>query len=95
LTLGYVDTPAGLALLEDRLDALKPPLPAHTGRLHDLLETPIRYLCRRGAPRLGRRHERTRYRGARPPAARPVRQRAGFPAGAPPSAFAGFARALM
>ncbi|MEQ8231531.1 MAG: RES family NAD+ phosphorylase [Gammaproteobacteria bacterium] len=56
-TLDYVDTLAEQALLEELLETVKPPWPAHTGRLHYLLKTPFRYPPLPWGSRFGRRHE--------------------------------------
>lgn len=42
-TLGYVDTLAEQALLEQMLEQVKPPCPPETVALHYLLKTPFRY----------------------------------------------------
>ena len=43
-TLRLVDDQAEQAVLEQLLEASKPPLPPHADRLHFLLSTPFRYL---------------------------------------------------
>ncbi|MGE0858795.1 MAG: RES family NAD+ phosphorylase [Gammaproteobacteria bacterium] len=56
-TLAYVDTLAEQALLEDLLEAVKPPWPADSARLHYLLRTPFRYPPLPWGSRFGQRHE--------------------------------------
>lgn len=56
-TLNLVDDLAEQAVLEDLLEASKPPLPAGTERLHYLLATPFRYPPLRHGSRFGRRFE--------------------------------------
>lgn len=56
-TLGYVDTLEEQALLEEMLDAVKPPYPANTANLHYLLKTPFRYPPLKWGSRFGRVHE--------------------------------------
>lgn len=56
-TLKYVDTLEEQALLEEMLEAAKPPLPANTADYHYLLKTPFRYPPLRWGSRFGRVHE--------------------------------------
>ena len=56
-TLGYVDTLAEQALLEQMLDDVKPPYRADTDGLHYLLKTPFRYPPLKWGSRFGRIHE--------------------------------------
>lgn len=56
-TLGYVDTLEEQALLEELLDAVKPPYPANSDSYHYLLKTPFRYPPLRWGSRFGRIHE--------------------------------------
>lgn len=56
-TLHLVDDLAEQAVLEDLLEASKPPLPAGTEGLHYLLATPFRYPPLRHGSRFGRRFE--------------------------------------
>lgn len=56
-TLQLVDTLAEQALLEEMLEASKPPLPEASERLHYLLKTPFRYPPLRWGSRFGRVHE--------------------------------------
>lgn len=56
-TLGYVDTLEEQALLEELLDSVKPPYPAHSDSYHYLLKTPFRYPPLRWGSRFGRIHE--------------------------------------
>ncbi len=52
-----VDSLEEQALLEEMLEAGKPPLPASTWNLHYLLSTPFRYPPLRHGSRFGQRHE--------------------------------------
>jgi len=56
-TLGYVDTLEEQALLEELLEASKPPAPAGSERFHYLLRAPFRYPPLPWGSRFGRRHE--------------------------------------
>ena len=56
-TLGYVDTLEEQALLEELLDAVKPPFPGNSDNYHYLLKTPFRYPPLRWGSRFGRIHE--------------------------------------
>lgn len=56
-TLGYVDTLEEQALLEELLDAVKPPYPDDSGAYHYLLKTPFRYPPLKWGSRFGRMHE--------------------------------------
>lgn len=56
-TLGYVDTLEEQALLEELLDSVKPPYPAHCDHYHYLLKTPFRYPPLKWGSRFGRAHE--------------------------------------
>lgn len=56
-TLGYVDTLEEQALLEELLDSVKPPYPAHSDGYHYLLKTPFRYPPLKWGSRFGRIHE--------------------------------------
>lgn len=56
-TLGYVDTLAEQALLEQMLESTKPPYPITSGDFHYLLKTPFRYPPLKWGSRFGRIHE--------------------------------------
>ena len=56
-TLGYVDTLAEQAVLEDLLEAVKPPYPEVSGDYHYLLKTPFRYPPLPWGSRFGRNFE--------------------------------------
>lgn len=53
------------ALLEEMLEATKPPVPAEAARLHYLLATPFRYPPLRYGSRFGSRHEASLFYAAR------------------------------
>ncbi|HEX5843963.1 MAG TPA: RES family NAD+ phosphorylase [Pseudomonas sp.] len=63
-TLQLVDTLAEQALLEELLEASKPPLPDRTEALHYLLQTPFRYPPLRWGSRFGSVHEPSLFYGA-------------------------------
>lgn len=63
-TLQLVDTLAEQAVLEDLLEASKPPVPANAESLHYLLKTPFRYPPLRWGSRFGRVHEPSLFYGA-------------------------------
>jgi hypothetical protein len=63
-TLQLVDTLAEQALLEQLLEASKPPLPDNSEGLHYLLKTPFRYPPLRWGSRFGRVHEPSLFYGA-------------------------------
>jgi hypothetical protein len=56
-TLGYVDTLAEQALLEEMLESTKPAYPFTTDGFHYLLKTPFRYPPLKWGSRFGRIHE--------------------------------------
>lgn len=56
-TLGYVDSLAEQAVLEELLEQVKPPVVAGTEALHFLLKTPFRYPPLQWGSRFGRQHE--------------------------------------
>lgn len=56
---------ADQALLEDLLEAAKPPLPDAAEKRHWLISTPFRYPPLRYGSRFGRRHERAIFYGSR------------------------------
>jgi hypothetical protein len=56
-TLGYVDTLAEQALLEEMLEAAKPPYPDDWTDYHYLLKTPFRYPPLKWGSRFGHTHE--------------------------------------
>lgn len=62
-TLSYVDSLEEQALLEELLDGVKPPYPAHTETLHYLLRSPFRYPPLRWGSRFGRLHEPSLFYG--------------------------------
>ena len=68
-TLKLVDTVEEQALLEELVDAAKPPRPPEPEfeGLHYLLATPFRYPPLRHGSRFGRRHQRGVFYGARAP----------------------------
>lgn len=63
-TLGLVDSLDEQSLLEEMLEAVKPPLPPETRGLHYLLATPFRYPPLRHGSRYGRRHEPALFYGS-------------------------------
>lgn len=63
-TLQLVDTLAEQAVLEDLLEASKPPVPANAESLHYLLKTPFRYPPLRWGSRFGGVHEPSLFYGA-------------------------------
>jgi hypothetical protein len=63
-TLQLVDTLAEQALLEELLEASKPPLPQSAEPLHYLLKTPFRYPPLRWGSRFGSVHEPSLFYGA-------------------------------
>lgn len=63
-TLQLVDTLAEQAVLEDLLEASKPPVPASAESLHYLLKTPFRYPPLRWGSRFGGVHEPSLFYGA-------------------------------
>jgi len=63
-TLQLVDTLAEQALLEELLEASKPPLPRSAEPLHYLLKTPFRYPPLRWGSRFGSVHEPSLFYGA-------------------------------
>lgn len=63
-TLGLVDSLDEQSLLEEMLEAAKPPLPPETHGLHYLLATPFRYPPLRHGSRYGRRHEPSLFYGS-------------------------------
>jgi hypothetical protein len=63
-TLGLVDSLDEQSLLEEMLEAAKPPLPPETRGLHYLLATPFRYPPLRHGSRYGRRHESALFYGS-------------------------------
>lgn len=56
-TRSYVDTLEEQAVLEELLEATKPPLPASANGFHYLLQSPFRYPPLPWGSRFGRRHE--------------------------------------
>lgn len=62
-TLGYVDTLEEQALLEDMLEAVKPPYLESTTHLHYLLKTPFRYPPLKWGSRFGSVHENSIFYG--------------------------------
>lgn len=66
-TLGLVDSLDEQSLLEEMLEATKPPLPPETNSLHYLLATPFRYPPLRYGSRFGRRHEPSLFYGSLSP----------------------------
>lgn len=56
-TLGYVDTLEEQSLLEEMLEAVKPPYPSDSEGYHYLLKTPFRYPPLEWGSRFGRVHE--------------------------------------
>ncbi|MDZ7925333.1 MAG: RES family NAD+ phosphorylase [Marinagarivorans sp.] len=62
-TLSYVDTLEEQALLEELLETVKPPCPAHTQGLHYLLTTPFRYPPLKWGSRFGRAYEPSLFYG--------------------------------
>ncbi len=64
-TWTLVGSLADQQILEEMLDASKPPLPASARGLHYLLATPFRYPPLRHGSRFGRRHEPGIFYGAR------------------------------
>jgi hypothetical protein len=63
-TLGLVDSLDEQSVLEDMLEATKPPRPQNTHGLHYLLATPFRYPPLRHGSRYGRRHEPSLFYGS-------------------------------
>ncbi|WP_437881519.1 RES family NAD+ phosphorylase [Pseudomonas sp. LRF_L74] len=63
-TTQLVDTLDEQAVLEQLLEASKPPLPTATEALHYLLQTPFRYPPLRWGSRFGRKHEPSLFYGA-------------------------------
>ncbi|MBW2462405.1 MAG: RES family NAD+ phosphorylase [Deltaproteobacteria bacterium] len=63
-----VTSDAAQRVLEELLDAHKPPPPPESARLHYLLFTPFRYRPLRHGSRFGRRHERGIFYGSLSPA---------------------------
>lgn len=63
-TLQLVDTLAEQAVLENLLEASKPPVPANAESLHYLLKTPFRYPPLRWGSRFGGVHEPSLFYGA-------------------------------
>jgi hypothetical protein len=62
-TLGYVDTLAEQAVLEELLDGVKPPPPQGYEHLHYLLYTPFRYPPLAWGSRFGKAHEPSLFYG--------------------------------
>lgn len=62
-TMGYVDTLAEQALLEDLLETVKPSYVAGTEHLHYLLKTPFRYPPLKWGSRFGAAHEKSIFYG--------------------------------
>lgn len=67
-TMQLVDSLEAQSLLEEMLDAVKPPLSPASAHLHYLLSTPFRYPPLRHGSRYGRRHEPSLCYGALTPA---------------------------
>lgn len=67
-TLQLVDSLEAQGLLEEMLEAVKPPVPPGSGQLHYLLHTPFRYPPLAHGSRFGRRHEPSLFYGALTPA---------------------------
>lgn len=67
-TRQLVDSLEAQGLLEEMLDAVKPPLPPGSEKLHYLLYTPFRYPPLAHGSRFGRRHEPSLFYGALAPA---------------------------
>ena len=68
-TRALVDDLAEQALLEEMLEAGKPPLPPETAGLHYLLATPFRYPPLKHGSRFGARHEPALFYGSTTPGA--------------------------
>lgn len=67
-TMQLVDSLEAQGLLEELLDAVKPPPPPGSEQLHYLLYTPFRYPPLAHGSRFGRRHEPSLFYGALAPA---------------------------
>lgn len=67
-TMQLVDSLEAQSLLEEMLDAVKPPPPPGSAHLHYLLYTPFRYPPLPYGSRYGRRHEPSLFYGALTPA---------------------------
>jgi len=67
-TMQLVDSLEAQSLLEEMLDAVKPPPPPGSAHLHYLFYTPFRYPPLQHGSRYGRRHEPSLFYGALTPA---------------------------